>query len=98
MIGCLPTAQHWQTPHTDVLPVPFPPLTQCTLPDRISTLIWDITIAPGAAKAIVDAGARHLADVAAEYSHRVGRDVYLSHLFLSCNSELKQMRNHAACG
>jgi hypothetical protein len=89
-LGCLPT---W-CPACLSSPVAFRP--QCALPDRIINLIWDITMAPGAPKDTVDAGARHLADAAAEYRDRTGKQATLQHLVMRCHAELKQRRNHAA--
>ncbi|KAI8477153.1 MAG: hypothetical protein J3K34DRAFT_455469 [Monoraphidium minutum] len=69
---------------------------QCALPERIAGLMWDIVTAPGSPRAIVEAGAKQLADVAAEYRAHSGRPTQLAALLKRCVEELRARRNHVA--
>jgi hypothetical protein len=58
--------------------------------------MWDIVIAPGAVREVVQAGTRLLADVANEYLERTGRHAQLHSLITRSIDELKARRNHVA--
>jgi hypothetical protein len=74
-----------------------PPLVpQFALMDRISNLMWDIVMAPGASRAIVETGSHLLAKAALEYQQHTGQTAALLLLAVRCLGELRERRNHVA--
>lgn len=56
--------------------------------------MWDIVTEPGCPRAIVESGAKQLADVAQEYSHTGGKQSVLLSLVQRARAELAARRNH----
>jgi hypothetical protein len=57
-------------------------------------LTWDIALATGAPRTVVEAGAKQLAEVAAEYAERSGNTAHLEGLVKRCIIELRARHNH----